>query len=93
MTNLLMKNGTEVQIRLTFKDLYELEKNNAKLAEEYFAVQQKDVLNELDMIKVIHIAYLCAGNKQLSFEQFLEEISQNRSNVMKAYYELIYPKN
>lgn len=88
-----MKDGTEAQARLTFKDLYDLEKNNSKLAEEYFEIQDKEKLNELDMIRIIRIAYICAGNQEVTFEEFLEKISQNRNQVLTVYYELLYPKN
>lgn len=93
MAKLLMRDGTEVEIRLTFKDLYNLEKTNSKLAEEYFNVQKKDELNELDMLKVLRAGYICSGNGELSFDEFLDKVSQNRNNTLSAYYEMLYPKN
>ena len=94
MDNVLkLKDGTEVPIRLTFKDLYNLEKSNSELSEMYFETMKKEELNEIDMVKVIYVAYMCAGNNVISFEEFLDKISNNRNEVLVKYYELIYPKN
>ena len=88
-----LNEGREVPVSLTFKDLYDLEMNNPKLAEEYFEVTQKDELNELDMVKVIYIGYICAGNKNISFLDFLTKLPANRNTVLGVYYKLLYPKN
>lgn len=93
MAKILMKDGTEAEVRLTFKDLYDLEKKNPELAQEYFDAQKKEELNEIDMLKVLRVGYINAGNKEISFEEFLEEVSQNRNNTLSAYYEMLYPKN
>lgn len=90
---LKLKDGIGVPVQLTFKDLYKLEKDNPELAEEYFNLQAKDKLNELDMVKVVYIGYLCAGNEKISFEDFLDKISNNRNETLSVYYDLIYPKN
>ena len=90
---LTLKDGKEVEIKLTFKDLYKLEKEKPELAKEYFNLQKKTELTELDMVKVIYVGYIVAGNKYVEFEDFLDLISNNRNTTLSAYYELIYPKN
>lgn len=90
---LTLKDGKEVEIKLTFKDLYKLEKDKPELAKEYFNLQKKPELTELDMVKVIYVGYIVAGNECVEFEDFLDLISNNRNTTLSAYYELIYPKN
>ncbi len=93
MAKLLLKDGTKIPVSLTYRNLYDLEKNKPELAKEYFEATHKKELNELDMVKVIYVGYICAGNPNISFEDFLEKLPTNRNTVISVYYELLYPKN
>lgn len=93
MANLIMKDGTEQNVKLTFLDLYKLEQTQPELAKKYFDIQRKDVVNELDQVEVLRIAYISTVGKDVSFEDFCKKISNNRVNVINCYSELLYPKN
>lgn len=93
MAKILMKDGTEKKISLGYGDLSKMEKNKPELAKLYFEIQRKEELNELDLAKVIHIAYVSTYESDLKFEEFCEQVVNNRKIMMKAYSDMIYPKN
>lgn len=93
MAKILMKDGTEKKISLGYGDLSKIEKNNPELAKEYFDIQRKEELNELDIVKVIYIAYITTCEKEITFDEFCEQVVNNRAIMMKAYSDMIYPKN
>lgn len=93
MATLLMKDGKEKEISLSYGDLLKLEKENPSLAEEYFAIQNQTSLSEIDVIKVLRIAYISTTNEYIELEEFCDLILNNRANSMITYNELIYPKN
>ena len=88
-----LTNGNEVGKSLTYRQLYELEKSNPELAEDYFKIQRKDDLNELDFIRVIYIAYCSEEKNPMSYEEFLDVVPSNRAVIQQAYIDLLYPKN
>ena len=93
MATLLMKDGKEKEIPLSYGDLLKLEQENPSLAEEYFAIQNQTSLSEIDVIKVLRIAYISTKNEDITLEEFCDLILNNRANSMITYNELIYPKN
>ena len=93
MATLLMKDGKEKEISLSYGDLLKLEKENPSLAEEYFTIQNQTSLSEIDVIKVLRIAYISTTNEYIKLEEFCDLILNNRANSMITYNELIYPKN
>lgn len=93
MATIILKDGSEKEITLSYGDLLKLESKNPKLAEEYFKIQAKESLNEIDVIKVLRIAYISTTNQEVTLEGFCELISNNRSMAILAYNNLIYPKN
>lgn len=89
-----LTDGTKIKLTLTYGKLYKLKEKNPEALEEYFALQEKESQNELEMLKIIYIAYLCADNKvQISFEEFLDRFPSNRKTMMTIYVDLLYPKN
>ncbi|MFQ6932323.1 MAG: hypothetical protein ACLRR3_15430 [Eubacterium sp.] len=93
MANLILKDGTQQKVELTFLDLYKFEQEKPALAEKYFGIQRKDSVNELDMVEVLRIAYIATGGKDISFEDFCGMISNNRIEVITCYSDLLNPKN
>lgn len=92
MQKLILKNGKEINLSLTYGDLYRLQQNRPELVEEYFAIQGKENVNELDMVKVLFIAYR-TQEEEMKLEEFLDMIPQNRATIQKVYIGLLFPKN
>lgn len=94
---LTLTDGIEIKLTLNYGKLYKLQSNSPDLVNEYFQIQAKsEPLNEFEMLKVIYIAYLCAENndsKDMTYEEFLNKVPENRVEILKLYNELLFPKN
>lgn len=90
---MVLTNGKEVGTSLTYKELYQLEQKTPELANDYFKIQRKDELTELDFIRVIYIAYFVKEKNPMDYEDFLDLVPSNRATIQQAYLDLMYPKN
>lgn len=79
---IVFNDGTEHPVQLTYRDLYELERSGKweKELDEFFKIRAAGFNTrrmELDAMKVLHIAYLCAEKdeeKQMDFFTFLDHM-------------------
>ena len=95
--------GKEYALTLSFAKLYKLEKARPEEAQRYFEncghfdIQNKsEIENELEIIRVIYTAYLCAHldeDNVMSYEEFLEIVPTNRNTIGTIYATLLFPKN
>lgn len=92
---LKLNDGKEIKLTLNYGKLYRLQSENPDLVNEYFEIQAKtEPLNELEILKTIYIAYLCADNTEhIGYEEFLSRIPENRVTILNLYNDLLYPKN
>ena len=92
---LKLKDGREIKLTLNYGRLYKLQSENPDLVNEYFEIQAKtEPLNELEILKVIYVAYLCANNNaDMTYEEFLNKVPENRVTILNLYNELLFPKN
>ena len=95
--NITFKDGTVCPLRLTYRDLYELERAGKweENLDEFFRIRQKGLnpkRQEFDVLKVLHIAYLCAEKdeeKQMDFGDFLDNMDIYSSrDTIAAFSEL-----
>ena len=79
----------EVDLTLDFYHLAQLETKHPKDYKRYNEACKAGVQNDLDAVKVIYTAYLCANMDQMpdvmSYEEFLQKMKNGRDRVWKAY--------
>jgi len=79
----------EIDISLTFLELYKLRTKHPNEYKRYFELQKKMIMTDLDAAEVIYIAYLCANQDAIpnvmTFEEFLEKMQNGRQRVWDAY--------
>ena len=90
--------GSTCEMTLQFYALYQLKSRNKALYEKYnriINVAGKGDADELEMITLLYIAYLCdlpAEETPMSEEEFLIKCGSDRMEVGKAVEALIKPK-
>ena len=82
----------EIDLSLTFSELYKLRKKHPDEYKRYFELQKKMILTDLDAAEMIYIAYLCANQDAIpnvmSFEEFLDKMKNGRQRVWDTYKQL-----
>ena len=87
--------GTQIDMTLTYGKLL---KARAKYPEEYETFNKIDMngaKDVFDFVDVVYMGYLCANMESehiMSKDEFMDRITPNRKDIMKAYSELLYPK-
>lgn len=90
-----LNNGEVVPLTLSYAALYKLRNSNKPLYDSYNKLMNKKDTDELDMINIIYIAYVCASKDKvnaMSFEKFLELVPGDRSVIGNAIEMLLVPK-
>ena len=91
--------GTTEKLTLTFYALYQLKAKNKALYERYNAVmgsQSKNSYDELGMVTILYVAYMCAhlnDENVLSEEEFIYKCGFDRVAVANAVKALTQAKN
>lgn len=91
--------GDKLKLTLTYRMLYKLRSKHREQYEEYNKIMTKGAKDELDNITVLYTAYLCEymdengdTDKAMSFDEFLDVLPFDRSDIMRAVGMLISPK-
>ncbi len=86
-----MENGT-VQLTLNFYRLNQLKTKHKDEYKRYFELQSRGVRTDLDVVEMLHIAYLCANMESMpdvmSFEEFLQNMKNGRARIWQVYTDL-----
>ena len=76
---------TEVDVSLTFYQLYQLKNKHPEEYKKYFSFQKNGIHSDLDAAEMIYIAYLCAHMDKMpdvmSLEEFLQKMKNSRKRV------------
>lgn len=86
--------GTEIRLELTWRKLYQLEKEDPKAFDTYTqavrAMEEKP--NEMDAVRILYTGYLCAmiggEEKPVSFEDFLDMLPLDHLVTINEYVSL-----
>lgn len=89
--------GEKTELTLAFYKLYQLKSSQHKAYyEAYNQINaKKQITEELDFVKIIYVAYLCAHLKDtgvMSEETFMEKCGCDREALLEAYEALTQPK-
>jgi hypothetical protein len=90
--------GTTAKMTLFFYALYQLKNKNKALYDRYNKVmtnQAKGIYDELEMITLLYVAYVCANLDEenlMSEEEFIMKCGADRKAVAEAAQELTSPK-
>lgn len=86
--------GTTVKMTLTFYALYQLKSKNKALYDRYNKIMSTKNSDELDMITVLYVAYVCAndGEDLMTEEEFLFKCGSDRIALKDAVEQLLQPK-
>lgn len=89
--------GTTAEMTLTFYMLYQLKNKNKGLYKRYCQIMSnssKGTYDELDMIVILYVAYLCANPANpMSEKEFIIKCGSDRKAVANAITALTKPKN
>lgn len=91
------EDGTKVEMTLYFYALYQLRNKNKPLYDKYnriMASNSKGNYDELDMLSVLYIAYLCANPEEtvMTEEDFIFKCGCDRKAIGNAFRQLTQPK-
>ncbi len=89
--------GTTTELTLAFYKLYQLKASKYReFYEAYNAINaKKQLTEELDFVRIMYVAYLCAHIKDdvvLTEEEFMEKCGCDRGALLEAYEALTQPK-
>ena len=78
--------GKEYALTLSYAKLYKLEKARPEEAQRYFDIQNKsEIENELEIIKVIYTAYLCAHlDEDNVMEQYTQHYFSQKTKLLRV---------
>lgn len=83
--------GTEIRLELTWRKLYQLEKDDPDAFNTYTqAVSAMEVKpNEMDAVRILYTGYLCAmigaKEKPVPFEEFLDLLPLDHLATLNEY--------
>lgn len=90
------EDGDSVQLTLAFYAIYQLKAKNKQLYDKYNRIMTKGAEEELDMITILYVAYLCANINEIdscmTYEQFLIKCGSDRKAIKDASVQLTQPK-
>lgn len=93
-----LKNGKKVNMTLQFYRLYQLKNSKQRKSDydRYNEINVKGAKEELDLVDMLYVAYLCANVENLDDcmdkREFLMNFPDNRKYVTDIYDSLAYPK-
>lgn len=92
-------NGEKIRLTLAYRYLYQLRNRHRDQYEDYNRVMTKGMSDVFDNITVLYTAYLCnliaeTGDTAgcMSFDEFLDVLPADQSDVVRAVGMLIAPK-
>lgn len=97
-TTLIMVDGSEVNLTLNYLALYKLRANSdySDTYTRFMTIQMDGASDELDIVFVLYVAYLCANVDDLkscmSVEEFLGLLQPSRAVLTRTYSLLLFPK-
>ena len=89
--------GEKTELTLAFYKLYQLKSSQYKAYYEAYnqITTKKRMAEELDLVKILYVAYLCAHLKDAEImpeETFMEKCGCDREALVEAYEALTQPK-
>lgn len=89
--------GTTTEMTLTFYKLYQLKSKDRTLYDKYTKILSIKHPDELDMIEMLYVAYICAHLSEevdtlMTFEEFMIKCGSDRNEMAKATKALMRPK-
>ena len=87
--------GTKAELTLTFYKLYQLKAKHKAMYDRYMKIMSKKETEELEMIELLYIAYVCAhlnDEKLMTEEDFMILCGSDRKAVINAVRGLTQPK-
>ena len=88
--------GTTAEMTLYFYALYQLRSKNKAMYERYNRIMgnsQKGNFDELDMLAILYIAYICANPEEpMTEEDFIFKCGCDRKAIGYAFRQLTQPK-
>lgn len=87
--------GTKTELTLTYYKLYQLKAKNKTMYERYTKIMAKKQTEELEMVELLYIAYICAhlnDEKLMTEEDFMILCGSDRMAVVNAVKGLTEPK-
>ena len=96
-----MEDGSKVKLTLSYGRLIQLSSKNRRAYDEYNKVfnKREGTFEEIDNLRILYAAYLCAQiqldmfEDAMKWEEFVENTSQDRTEVGRAIKELMSPKD
>lgn len=95
ITKLDLIDGAQVDMTLTYGKLLKAKAEFKEAYEAYNKVEMNGAKDIFDFIDVIYMGYLCANLESedvMSKVEFMDRITPNRKELLKAYSELVNPK-
>ena len=93
---LILNTGEKIELTLSYYRLYLLKSKNEKEYKRYNSLIMGKFEEELEMVEIIYIAYLCANLKSdketYTFEEFLQYLPDDRETISGIFVELIGTK-
>lgn len=90
------QDGSRAEMTLSFYKLYQLRGKNPMLYKRYVAAINKGkAIEELDMITIMYVAYVCANmgvGNVMDEEEFMMKCGSDRKAVTEGYRKLTQPK-
>ena len=94
------EDGTTCPVRLTYADLYALERTGKweEALDEFFRIRGTGLntkRTEFDVLKVLHVAYLCANRDSedlMDFVEFLENMDLRSSRQTISTFQALWNK-
>ena len=88
--------GTKTELTLTFYKLYQLKAKDKAMYDRYMKIMSKKETEELEMIELLYIAYVCSHlndeNPLITEEEFMILCGSDRRAVINAVRALTQPK-
>ncbi|MGN1156178.1 MAG: hypothetical protein ACI4TK_08380 [Agathobacter sp.] len=96
-STLMMKDGKEIKVTLSFYRLYQMRTKWPEQYEKYFKITENDVEDDFDVITMIYIAYLCANIEKeakdlMSYEEFIINLRFDREDLYRCFKEISVEK-
>lgn len=87
-----LQNGEKIKLTLNFAGLYKLRNKEPQLYEEYNGMIMDGIHDDLQNIRMIYIAYVCANlEEHMGFEEFLESAPFDREIINQAIGGMLTP--
>lgn len=93
MEKLMLNNGKEVELEITFSSLLKLKKNNKEVYEDFMALLNNGCKEFFDYTKILYTAFLCMNeNTDMTYDDFLGLLRFNIKEINLVVNSLVYQK-